>query len=194
MRAAGWENKKKRRAISLFAQTLGHADHGCVPSSAMNLNSREAARVNTLARTVNAGTTITTYLVGQGLLPSGGNAARSASNRWAPILWDGEIKKLENKMFNLKKALLATALLSMGACSSVAIIDIATDKVKVESMNADPKEVMAEAEHGCAIYNRVPVALSKRALPTNGYIPRYEHLFACMDPTQANAIPRIAAK
>jgi hypothetical protein len=102
--------------------------------------------------------------------------------------------ELENEVSNLKKALLATALLSMGACSSVAISDIATDKVKVESMNADPKAVMAEAEHGCAIYNRVPVALSKRALPSNGYIPRYEHLFACMDPTQANAIPRIASK
>jgi hypothetical protein len=96
-------------------------------------------------------------------------------------------------MKTIKCGLLASMLL-LGACSSVAISDIATDKVKVESMNADPKSIMAEAEHGCAIYNRVPVALSKRTLPTNGYVPRYEHLFACMDPSQANTIPRIAVK
>jgi hypothetical protein len=151
-----------------------------------------ALNVNVTSPSINARCPVRAYLL-RGRLDSS-VAGRYAGDPAAPDS-DGRILlELENEVFNLKKALLATALLSMGACSSVAISDIATDKVKVESMNADPKEVMAEAEHGCAIYNRVPVPLSKRALPTNGYIPRYEHLFACMDPTQANAIPRIAAK
>jgi hypothetical protein len=93
-------------------------------------------------------------------------------------------------MKSMKSGLLAIGLLSLGACAAPAISDIATDKVKVESAFEDPKAVMAEAERGCAIYNRVPVALSKRRIPTGGYTSKYEFLFACMDPTNANVTPR----
>jgi hypothetical protein len=95
-------------------------------------------------------------------------------------------------MKSVKSGLLAIGLLSLGACAAPAISDIATDKVKVEAVIDDPKAVQAEAEHGCAIYNRVPVALSKRVIPTGGWTSRTEYLFACMDPSGANVTPRTA--
>jgi hypothetical protein len=95
-------------------------------------------------------------------------------------------------MKSMKYGLLAIGLLSLGACAAPAISDIATDKVKVESLTDDPKGVMAEAERGCAIYKRVPVPLSRRTINTGGYMSKYEFLFACMDPTHANVTPRTA--
>jgi hypothetical protein len=92
-------------------------------------------------------------------------------------------------MKSMKSGLLALGLLSLGACAAPAISDIATDKVKVESAFEDPKAVQAEAERGCAIYNRIPVPLSKRRISTGGYSSKYEFLFACMDPTHANVTP-----
>jgi hypothetical protein len=92
-------------------------------------------------------------------------------------------------VLNLKKALLATALLSVGACAGPAISDIATDKVRVrvDAWADDPKAVHSEAERGCAIYNRVPVAISKWTSRRDDVI---EYLFACQDPTHANVTPR----
>jgi hypothetical protein len=94
-------------------------------------------------------------------------------------------------MINLKKLLGTVALLSLGACAAPAISDIATDKVKVQG--DDLKLVEVEAARGCAIYNRVPMRLSVRKIPTGPYTSTSEWLFACMDPTNANLIPRIGS-
>jgi hypothetical protein len=91
---------------------------------------------------------------------------------------------------NLNLASTVVMAVLLGACAGPAISDIATDKVKVESMVADPKAATVEAERGCAIYKRVPVALSVRTIPTGGYGSKYEYLFACMDPSHANVTPR----
>lgn len=73
----------------------------------------------------------------------------------------------------------------LAACASAAISDIATDKVKVVAEGNDQTMIMNEAKRGCAIYNRVPIALSKHCL--DGYCMRTEYLFACMDPKAAGA-------
>ena len=80
------------------------------------------------------------------------------------------------------------AIVSFGvlsACASAAISDIATDKVKVVAQGNDQTMIMNEAKRGCAIYNRVPVPLSKHCL--DGYCERTEYLFACMDPNAKGA-------
>jgi hypothetical protein len=92
-------------------------------------------------------------------------------------------------MKSMKQGLLAIGLLTLGACAAPAISDIATDKVKVQG--DDLKLVEVEAARGCAIYNRVPMRLSVRKIPTGPYTSTSEWLFACMDPTNANVIPRI---
>ena len=78
------------------------------------------------------------------------------------------------------------SLLLAGACASPAISDIATDKVKVEAMTDDLQGATAEANHGCSLYKRVPVFLSKRIIQTGGWTQKYEYLFACMAPGSAN--------
>ena len=152
----------------------------------------EAAQVNSLARTVNAGTTATKYVVEQGCCPAvrAVCAARSAT----ACAGSRSLRGRRNRNWRTKvktiKVLSIVALTLVSACAGPAISDIATDKVKVESAFDDPKAVMAEAERGCAIYNRTPVALSKRRISTGGYSSKYEFLFACMDPTHANVTPR----
>ena len=79
----------------------------------------------------------------------------------------------------------------MGACAAPAISDIATDKVKVQGDDLQLVEV--EAERGCAIYNRVPVRLSVRKIPTGAYSSTSEWLFACMDPNNTNVTARTPA-
>lgn len=93
---------------------------------------------------------------------------------------------------SVKLGLLAAGLLSLGACAPPAISDIATDKVKVQSDTDDPKAAMAEAEKGCAIYKRVPIAISKRQTRTGPYSYVWEYLYACQDPTGTNVIPATA--
>ena len=89
------------------------------------------------------------------------------------------------------KVLSILALTLVGACAAPAISDIATDKVKVQG--DDLKLVEVEASRGCAIYNRVPVRLSVRKIPTGPYTSTSEWLFACMDPNNANVNPSPAA-
>ena len=84
------------------------------------------------------------------------------------------------------KGLLATTLLSLGACAGPAISDIATDKVKVQSGLDNLQGATEQANSGCALYRRVPVFLSKRIIPTGPYSSTYEYLFACMAPGSAN--------
>lgn len=85
----------------------------------------------------------------------------------------------------VKIGLLATSLM-LGACAQVGISDISTDKVKVDS-NTDNLEVAtSEALRGCSLYKRQPVYLSKRIVPVNGWVSKYEYLFACMAPGSAN--------
>ncbi len=67
-----------------------------------------------------------------------------------------------------------------------AISDIATDKVKVESGLDDLQGSTVQANHGCGLYKRVPVFLSKRTISTGPYTAKYEFLFACMAPGSAN--------
>jgi len=94
---------------------------------------------------------------------------------------------------SVKLGLLAAGLLSLGACAPPpAISDIATDKVKVQSNIDDPTAAMAEAEKGCAIYKRVPLAISKRRTATSPYTYVWEYLYACQDPTGSNVIPATA--
>jgi hypothetical protein len=52
--------------------------------------------------------------------------------------------------------------------------------------------VIAEAKRGCAIYNCVPVPLSRRYINTGGWSGKYEFLFACMDPSHTNMTPRMS--
>jgi len=99
-----------------------------------------------------------------------------------------------SEMINLKKLLGTIALLSLGACAAPAISDIATDKVRVQSDLDDPKAATAEAERGCAIYNRVPVPLSKRTIRTGPYSSAIEYLYACQDPSGGNVTARTPAK
>ena len=96
------------------------------------------------------------------------------------------------KMRSVKLGLLAAGLLSLGACAPPAISDIATDKVKVQSDTDNATAAMAEAEKGCAIYKRVPVAISKRQIRTGPYTSVWEYLYACQDPTGTNVIPATA--
>ena len=84
------------------------------------------------------------------------------------------------------KLLTIAALSLLGACAGPAISDIATDKVKVEAMTDDLQGATAQANHGCSLYKRVPVFLSKRVIQTGGWTQRYEFLFACMAPGGAN--------
>ena len=93
---------------------------------------------------------------------------------------------------SVKLGLLAAGLLLLGACAPPAISDIATDKVKVQSEIDDPKAALAEAEKGCAIYKRVPVAISKRQTRVGAYSYVWEYLYACQDPTSTNVIPATA--
>jgi hypothetical protein len=88
----------------------------------------------------------------------------------------------------IRAVVVMAAFALLGACASAAISDIATDKVKVKATGNDQKLIMAEAEKGCAIYKRVPVALSKRCV--DAYCTKSEFLFACQDPTGANTTPR----
>jgi hypothetical protein len=97
-------------------------------------------------------------------------------------------------MKSVKFGLLAIGLLSLGACAAPAISDIATDKVRVQSDLDDPKAATAEAERGCAIYNRVPVPLSKRTIRTGPYSSVIEYLYACQDPSGANVTARTPAR
>ena len=92
----------------------------------------------------------------------------------------------------VKECLLAAGLLSLGSCAPPAISDIATDKVKVQSEVDDPKAALVEAEKGCAIYKRVPIAISKRQIRTGPYSVVWEYLYACQDPTGGNVIPATA--
>jgi hypothetical protein len=84
------------------------------------------------------------------------------------------------------KLLTLGALSLLGACAGPAISDIATDKVKVESLTDDLQGATGQANHGCNLYKRVPVFLSKRTIQTGGWSQRYEYLFACMAPGNAN--------
>jgi hypothetical protein len=84
------------------------------------------------------------------------------------------------------KCVITAALLSLGACAAPAISDIATDKVKVQSGLDDLQGATGQANHGCGLYKRVPVFLSKRQIPTGPYSSMYEYLFACMAPGSAN--------
>ena len=89
-------------------------------------------------------------------------------------------------MNTLMRGVLALGLLSLGACASAAISDIATDKVKVQT-NVDNLEMATgQARRGCSLYKREPVYLSKRIIPTGGFTAEYEWLFACMAPGHAN--------
>jgi hypothetical protein len=74
----------------------------------------------------------------------------------------------------------------LGAYARPAISDIATDKVKVEALTDDLQGSTAQANHGCLLFKRVPVFLSKSVIPTGGWTSRYEFLFACMAPGSAN--------
>ena len=74
----------------------------------------------------------------------------------------------------------------LGACAGPAISDIGTDKVKVEATIDDLQGATGQANHGCALYRRVPVFLSKRTIQTGGWTQKYEYLFACMAPGNAN--------
>ena len=87
----------------------------------------------------------------------------------------------------MKKLLTIGALLLLGACAAPAISDISTDKVKIESDLDDLQGATAQANHGCALYKRVPVFLSKRIARTGPYTQKYEYLFACMAPGAATS-------
>lgn len=76
-------------------------------------------------------------------------------------------------------ALLLAATVSVSGCAPPAISDIAHDKVKVVG-SGDQRAVMVEAERGCAIYKRTPIAISSRCL--DAYCTQKEYLFACKEP------------
>lgn len=68
---------------------------------------------------------------------------------------------------NTIKLAATAALLSLGACTAVAISDIGSDKVEVVVDSAkgreDAREAgLPEAERGCALYDKVPDLLSQR--------------------------------
>jgi hypothetical protein len=58
--------------------------------------------------------------------------------------------------------------------------------VKIQSDLDDLQGATGQANHGCSLYKRVPVYLSKRRIPTGPYTAIYEYLFACMAPGSAN--------
>jgi hypothetical protein len=62
------------------------------------------------------------------------------------------------------KSLVAIGMLSLGACAAPAISDISTDKVKIQSDLDDLQGATGQANHGCSLYKRVPVYLSKRRI------------------------------
>ena len=76
------------------------------------------------------------------------------------------------------RKLVVWALLPAGF-QEPAISDISADKVKVYAEGGDETKVKAETERGCALYKRVPVALSVRRVGDFGR----EYLFACKDPS-----------
>jgi hypothetical protein len=74
----------------------------------------------------------------------------------------------------------ASLTVGIAGCANAFISDIATDKVKVMASGNDQKMIMGEAEKGCAIYKRTPIAISKRCI--NAYCTQSEYLFACKEP------------
>jgi chemotaxis methyl-accepting protein methylase len=74
----------------------------------------------------------------------------------------------------------ASLAVAVAGCANAVISDIATDKVKVVATDNDQKMIMGEAEKGCAIYKRTPVAISKRCI--DAYCTQSEYLFACKEP------------
>lgn len=80
-----------------------------------------------------------------------------------------------------KRLLALGAAAFLSACATNAVIsDIATDKVKVVASGGDQSVIMGQAQQGCSLYKRVPVAISKRCLDT--YCIQAEYLFACKEP------------
>lgn len=84
------------------------------------------------------------------------------------------------------KLLTLGALLALGACASVGIADISTDKVIVDTNVDNLQMATVEADRGCSLYKRHPVYLSKRIVATGAYTQKYVWLFACMAPGHAN--------
>jgi hypothetical protein len=83
-------------------------------------------------------------------------------------------------MWNLLTGALMAALgIAIVACATPAISDIGQDKVKVVASGNDQAAAMVEATKGCAIYNRTPIAISKRCL--DNYCMQSEYLYACKE-------------
>lgn len=80
----------------------------------------------------------------------------------------------------LKRMSVLALALALAACANAVISDIATDKVKVVASGGDQKMIMGEAEKGCAIYKRTPIAISNRCI--DAYCTQKEYLFACKEP------------
>lgn len=77
------------------------------------------------------------------------------------------------------KSLVALAALMTAACAAPAVIsDISDSSLKLQANNyTPPAEILAEADRGCALYNKEPVRISERCM--DGYCSYKEVLFAC---------------
>jgi hypothetical protein len=84
------------------------------------------------------------------------------------------------KVQEMWKNIVAVCIISVAltGCATHAVIsDLEEDKVKVQANGNDMSVIMAEANGGCSIHGRKPVAISNRCL--DGYCINKEFLFAC---------------
>lgn len=92
-----------------------------------------------------------------------------------------KVNSTKNGGEHLKRIISSAAWVLLGValagCANAVISDIGQDKVKVVATGSDMKMIGAEAEKGCAIYDRTPIPISKRCM--DGYCTQTEYLFAC---------------
>lgn len=75
------------------------------------------------------------------------------------------------------------AMCALTACESgsAVISDLETDKVVVQSgVGTEDAAIVAEAQYGCALHGRIPVAISSGCVQGSDCLLR-EHLFACVE-------------